>query len=1118
METSAEEESAPLRQNIRGSLSCSSDHGDKDAQNFAPPKTVGIVPTVHNCQSSHEQNAGLGGAAAATPAYTALPSSAIANTNHHNEGAVEASTAHPTTLTLQLSPVAAAAAPPSPKTGSATTLSALKGKEHRSPPTDGVLRSERVTAMKSTAATKSAGCETADAPNSSLFLPPQPLPLPSVPKNSAASWCTPSTSHGGDEGSQPALGETHGARSSPAEPLPTTAETAETHATPTRCGESSDDVAVAVSFTASRRTKREQPPESPPAASENKFKRTTAVAARPHQKPSHTAVRRAQHSAATPIKQKPKKATITAAQIAELLTAAGGTPSKTATPDKANKTNTSSSPPPIYALDLPLGLLVLYCAAEDVCSATESVAAPSPAPAHPTTTAAYSLLYLLEQLSDMRRRDRRRAALRQANATEEAKCKELFEAAATQRSANAARHAAHVQEVEAAEREQCTFHPEVSRVAQSISGKGTKDFMAKCLEWQQEAERRLKHKYERQAELEAKQAVAAAAQSGMAAPGEFMTERSQRLLETPSAQERLKARPSLWEAKKPTAETTACDSRALTAHLVRAPIGSKMEEEQEAVLHCLRNPDVSGQETSLLDTSDLQRGDKKKGDTVKQFLSRVEEDAARRASVAARLVFRYHNPEMERYEVGTGQQLFTPNAMPTAWKDGRRVNYEDLTEEEQQDFRAVLRKAGLDFVLTRYSRDQKGRSVRHDGGEGDGADESTRARDASSNPPGGALTRAQQERFVASLQEALKSREKNLQRVREQATAEETFHPRITPRSIRMARHKNGSKPIYERSTIARDVAAVPAKSPSKETDTEAKRSLDTSLKGKPLPEAAELFLARNEQWSEARQRRLERLTAMEEEKRYGDCTFSPNRNFDDTEHSPLQFSDAADEGRAHEPHPLDSSREGSRQAGHRSTHTRHHHDELATAADVRLMNELELLRSGAAFRDERFVQAVCDSTGVSDRRQAMAKLSLQSAPRLSSSGSRVGTSTAPHRGNATDSVRSPSRQFSPIAKRSLRPSASPYAVPTRLGPRREASLPSAYESQHSVPMMRTESGATQTPTHRHSYADNLRSSQSPQLLSKANARKSLEELPPVEDPWTALDAQTDAILKRHGY
>ncbi|KPI90118.1 hypothetical protein ABL78_0763 [Leptomonas seymouri] len=1108
MEPPINSDRPPHRQYARGPLNPSDAYGDPRAQGLTSPEALDISLAASNRRSSHEQNVGRSGGTPTALADPPLSTSVKANTDGNSEGGVRASASPPTALSSHLSPPAAAALR-SPKVVSVSVVGALDEKGQQTQlPAEALLGKTMATTESPTTA-KAKDTAAADVVHSPLVPPPPP---PNVLETSAASLRSSSASNDAHGGAQQMTGEAGGVTLSPANSVNTEAKGIDIHTAPTHSHGASENLPTANAAALSRE-QNEPTPGSTPASSENRSKRVKAMATGSHQKPSHTSVRRALYCSATPTKQKPKRAAITAAQIAELLTGAGGTPSRTLTSDKASKANVSGSLPSMCAVDLPLGLLVLYCAAEDDTSETKNVAATSPASAH--LSAAYGLLYFLRQLSDMRRRDRRRAILQQASAAEEAKCKELYETAVKRRNATAALQAARAQEVEKEELEQCTFHPELSPAAKSVAGKGAKDFMAKCLEWKVETERRLKQKYERQVEMEAEAVAMAAAQNGVPAPGEAMTERSRRLLEEPEVQERLKARPNLWEAKKPAAETIAHDPQGLTASLLGAPIGSKVEEEQAAVLHRLRRSDAVGQDASLLSKSDLQRPNKGKGRAVQQFLSRVEEDAARREAIAARLTSRYHNPDMERYEAGTGQQLFTPNAMPTVWKDGRRVGYEDLTEEEQRDFRVELEKAGMGFVLARYSRDQKDRSERQDRDGRDHVDGNSETRDASPHLQSGALTTAQRERFMASLQDAMTRREQNLQRVRAQATAEETFHPRITPRSIRMARQKNGNKPIYERSTVARDVATVSAKSPSKETDAEPKRSLNASHKDRPLPDVAALFLARNEQWSEARQRRLERVAAEVEEKRHGDCTFSPRRFFNDPGDSPVQ-SDGATEGRGvHAPHPLDSSGEGNEQGRHRTTHARHYQDELATAADVRLMNELELLRSGAAFRDERFVRAVCDRTGVSDWRQAMANLSLQSAPRLSSS--RTGASPPSHGGSAAGGAHSSSWQISPIATRSNRPSASPYAAPRHVDPRPEASLPSTYVSQHCVPMMRTESGATQTPTHHHSCtADAYSSRRSP--ISRANAREDFDDVPPIEDPWAALDAQTDAILKRHGY
>ncbi|AYU81848.1 hypothetical protein LdCL_320035700 [Leishmania donovani] len=836
-------------------------------------------------------------------------------------------------------------------------------------------------------------------------------------------------------------------------------------------------------------------------------------------------------SAATPLKRVSKGRSATPGCAAALLRDILGTatPADRAAADARKSRAASTAPPPISTLDLPVGLLLLYCAAEETCTSLEGGATPSI-----SSASAYSLLYILEQISDLRRRNHRQAALKQASELERAKCEELYEAAEKKRALAAAQRTAHAQAVEQEELRACTFRPAVSKMARRMEAKGAKNFMEKCMAWRAEADRRLRQRCDRLAELEAEQRAAAAAQSGMLTPGKAVTEGSRRLLAQPSVQERLRSRPCLWEVKRPSEGPkeggvsvlvpahVLADTATSSPRLLGAPITSSTAEEQEAVLRELRRPGteagVSGDLTPQLPQStSTSRVPKNSRGTVKGFLSRVEQDAERREQTVAKLQARYHNPDTELFEGETGRPFFRPNAMPMAWKDGHRVSYVELPKEKQKDFRAELRRAGLDFVLAHYLRERQrekqqsvtgsGRvsSVASQGNGTDVAEGSTAPRHStSSQSHGHAMTVAHQARFMASLEAALARKQKNWERLRAQATADETFHPQITKRSARMALHKTGGTPIYERPTeLRRGASAQGARSEKSQGQPSS-----AVRKDRPLPEVAQVFLDRSGKWMESRQRRLQHLAEMEEERRRAECTFTPNRYFGDAcekTEVPRGTEVSRTGASSHTDSLVAPDAGGGDAEGYRDTSQARVllQDLMASAADVRVMNELELLRSGAAYRDERFVQAVCEQSGLTDTRRAMANLSLQSAPRLTRSRKDAWEASRPPHQSAATLFQSP---LSPIPQRSNRPSASPYPLPRRgtLTP-----FSSFHDSApKSVPTL-SQGESAQTPMPRTVARD--------ATAARSGVRDFALSFPPVEDPWAALDAQTDAILKRHG-
>ncbi|KAG5496344.1 hypothetical protein JKF63_02646 [Porcisia hertigi] len=818
---------------------------------------------------------------------------------------------------------------------------------------------------------------------------------------------------------------------------------------------------------------------------------------------------------------------VTTAYIAALLRGILGASNSAgpATADTCKRCAVSTETPRSALHDLPVGLLLLYCAAEETCTAVKNAAVSS----------GHFLLDVLEQISDVRRRDRRRAALLHASELERSKCEELYEAAIKKRASDAAKQAARAQALELEELRLCTFNRAPSKKDRRMGAKGTKKFIKRCLEWKAATERRLRQKCDHLAEVQAEQRAAAAAKSGIPVAGGVVTKRSLRLLAQPRVQERLKSRPCLWEAKRPCKDLQEGEVGVLVpAHALAAttsisqqqfgePVTSSTAAEQDAVLRAFRrfgNEAAAAGEPSplLLQNTSVSRPSKSGGgDAVRGFLSRVAEDAERREKAAASLQTRFRDPDLVRFEAGTGKPLFRPNALPAAWKDGHRVSYDDLSKEEQQEFREELRRSGLDFVLRRYLRERRGcekwQSVpgrirgsppAPQGDDADGADTANGGATPEHSPLSHLqkknMTEAHQTRFMASLEAAVVRKKKNWEGILAEATAQETFHPQISQRSAKMALHKTGGTPIYARSVN-------PKKEPNTE-DVKSRRSSDplpsSASRDQPLSERVEFFLARNTEWMESRQRRLQHLTEMEEERHYAGCTFTPNRDFTGTSkmseprlgvEGGLARS-SAKPGSVDAPYPRGGNAAGCRGSSESQMRPQ---DVMASAADVRVMNELELLRSGSAYRDENFLKAVCERSGLTDPKRAMANLSLHSAPRLT--GNRKGGwgISSPHHLPVTSLSQSP---LSPIPHRDNTPSASPYALM-----RRNTFSPSS--SLHRCAPMHSQREFAQTPA-RQSVAGDA-------AAARSRIRGSASSSRPLTNPWAVLDAQIDAVLRYEG-
>lgn len=737
-------------------------------------------------------------------------------------------------------------------------------------------------------------------------------------------------------------------------------------------------------------------------------------------------------------------------------------------PDQSNASAAESSVSGM--LDLPMGLLLLYYAVRDTC-ATADLSQDADPP-----SSAYSLLFILERVSAMRRREHRRAMLQEASALEQRKCDELYEAALQRRAQQAAVATSRAVEVAAAELAECTFHPTVSEAAHRHAFHGRlEDFMDKCLKWREEADRRLHARY---ADGESAGANLAGGKTNA------MNARSRHLLLRADVQDRLQGRPALWVPKDagsaagshggsersgmPLTKTKIREYNALLHDLLMAEETGGDSTPEAAVSH-----HISSACSQPLSTSSA---------TIKGFLNRVKEDITQREANSTKLQKRFCDPTRGSYEPMTGQPYFIPNAMPTVVRDGQRVSYDQLNAAEQEEFRAYLQQNGMEYVLVRYLQSKR-----------QGVQASPAARLGQDEVP-----------LILAMAEDATRRAKNLERVRQQATLEETFRPHITPRSVRLARHRTGGVKIYDRppksepqrthsASTLRGTRSPGMHAGSGYLSPSRKRPLSTET-----PASTVALLARSDLWVGSRNRRLQEVAAMEEERQFSECTFEPRCSSVHGQLTPWKTVNGTSPPAAVIEDParaLTLVDESGHRASVLSTRAL---DAMANSADVRVINELELLRSGIAYRDTGFIEAVCETSGVQDVRRALSNVSLRTAPRL------------PRRSNSSrPSLSHPS----PILRRSYQPSMSP------LHSHQEGAV------MWATPLSRGDGTQLDgnSSSEWHTSTDAAMKHRPPPPSRRSNSiRQPLKDvlgsLPPVEDPWAALDAQTEAILKHHGF
>lgn len=638
---------------------------------------------------------------------------------------------------------------------------------------------------------------------------------------------------------------------------------------------------------------------------------------------------------------------------------------------------------------------------------------------HPWRHKPKYLLQILEESSKVLVRKERAEAAQRARELQEKRCAHLYSMAQQRQRRFAQLAEARQRKMEEDSVAACTFTPQVTRAARHHPGKGQDQFMSKCLEWEATVATRLRSRYP-------------PAEITLGTAELQLNSHSVRLIREKELMEG--PRPPIWEVPaKRTPSEAAGSSPVPSASPTSRPVTRRVEDDVRGVLDNLGEISPSDATVNHTSRTELVSG---------RFLLRTQEDLVRRAANAEKLQWQLANENSgEHFAAITGQPLFHPNAVPTVLEEGKRIPYSELPEAKKAEFRQWLRRHGREDALIGYYRQE--RAKRKKGGDPKAAVSSE------------ALTEASMKRAAEQ------------ERIREQCTAEETFHPRISTRSIKIVEKSMEAKNVFERFAMPpKSTAKTPSQHDAMKEDSQDKNHGQSFLV--PISDVAmENVLLRNDAWVDRRQKRIAVSVRAREARELAECTFTPRRHImhQDPIASPPEGDDDAD--RSH------------RQSLHRLNRL----DEMALAAEGRVGNELETLRSQAAFADPCFLSAVLEGSRTeAQARVSLSRLSFENAPRLHWHAFHEST----HRGTPSTS---------PIPAHSLRPSIgrSPMMPMTPLGlggdgcGRAEGSHQSGQRRPHVL------DGYAVVPPK--GEDDGLGAT--------------------LRDPWEALDAHVDYLLSR---
>ncbi|CUF40064.1 Hypothetical protein, putative, partial [Bodo saltans] len=509
------------------------------------------------------------------------------------------------------------------------------------------------------------------------------------------------------------------------------------------------------------------------------------------------------------------------------------------------------------------------------------------------------------------------------------------------------------------EMKECTFKPIVSEVAQKMPPKGAEEFAAKCKEWKEHAHQKLVKKAEREAKEKEEEVMKpwvmnehskrlaaraadrrkkaeeeAAADGGGGEEGKRSSPTrqgsssplggasNQKFRREPKVAEQYSFEPITNTARLREAYITggpspksraagrgggdetplAVDMNDGPAQTTASHIVQRLQEDIKAYITGGPSPKSraagrggGGDETPL--AGDMNDGPAQT--TASHIVQRLQEDIKAREARAAERKKKYEAVQRERlYDHETGQPLFVPNAAPSKAVGKNRVAFKDLPPDEQKQLKAKLAKMGMSFIVraSMINREQEpARNI---------------------------------EDIVAAMADRSKRAETHMEKIKRNDLKErdDWFHPKLDDSSLKMAASR---VPPHEQELPTKPPPPAPYKKP-----VSSKTKIDE-------------MLVRTDQWAQSKKTRLQRAHDKVAAEELADCTFKPARA-----NREALLSGGHASQRSHSPA---SSRSESQMA---TRHAAKEH-EYVSAAEIRMRNELELLRNHPAHQDPQYANGL---------------------------------------------------------------------------------------------------------------------------------------------------------------
>jgi hypothetical protein len=455
------------------------------------------------------------------------------------------------------------------------------------------------------------------------------------------------------------------------------------------------------------------------------------------------------------------------------------------------------------------------------------------------------------------------------------------------------------------EMKECTFRPIVSEVAQKMAPKGAEEFAAKCKEWKEHAQQKLLKKAEREAKEKEEEQMK-----------QWKMNKHSKRLAARAADRRKKAddeavangeeEGGAVQRSSPTRQASSSPYGGAAQKFRREPkVAEQYSFEPITNTARLREAYITG------GPSPKSRAARSGGDTpgerdvndgpaqttASHIVQRLQEDIKAREVRAAERKKRYEAVQKERlYDNETGQPLFVPNATPSKSVGKNRVPFHELPPDEQKQMKAKLSKMGMSFIVRASMRNR--------------ANEPTR----------------NIEDIVAAMADRSKRAETHMEKIKRNDIKErdDWFHPKLDSSSLKMAAAR---VPPHEQ-----ELPTKPPPPPELKKPASSKTKMDE-------------MLLRTEQWTQSRKTRMQRAHEKVVAEELADCTFKPLR-------ANREALLSANGMRSHSPA---SSRSESQMASRHAAKEQ----EYVSAAEIRMRNELELLRNHPAHQDPLFAQGL---------------------------------------------------------------------------------------------------------------------------------------------------------------